>query len=111
MSSKHTSRKTKRSVQPHIIVLGILCVLSSFSLGIKTAGDVETIAPTEAGGMHITGDMNEDGRVTVHDAIEILEIAQGYKEATAEQLLADPNGDGQLSVDDAVRLLHDIASL
>jgi hypothetical protein len=110
MSPKHTSRTAKRSVQPHILVLGVLCVLTSFSLGIKTAGDVQTIAPSEAGGMHITGDMDEDGRLTVHDAINILEIAQGYKEATPEQLMADPNGDGQLTVDDAVRLLHDIAA-
>lgn len=111
MSPIHTSRKANRFVQPHVLVLGVLCILSSFSLGIKTAGDVETIAPTEAGGMQITGDMNEDGRLSIHDAIEILEIAQGYKEATPEQRMADPNGDGQLTVDDAVRLLHDIASL
>lgn len=109
----HTStrRPTKRqSVQPHVLVLAALSVISSFSLGIHTAGDVETIAPLQAEGTTIAGDMDADGILTTADAIAILDFAQGYESPTPEQLLADPNGDGQLTVDDAIRLLYDIAS-
>lgn len=113
MRTKHTpTRKPakKHSVQPHIYVLAALSVVSSFALGIHTAGDVQTIAPLQAEGTTIAGDMNADGILTNADVIAILDIAQGYETATSEQLLADPNGDGQLTVDDAIRVLHDIAS-
>ncbi len=93
-----------------IYLLGVLCVVSSFSLGVRTAGDVQTVAPSEAGGIRLTGDINEDGQVTVRDAIDILEVAQGYEAATVEQLLADPNADGSLTVEDALRILEDLAS-
>jgi hypothetical protein len=72
---------------------------------------VETIAPSEAFDMQMPGDVNGDGALSVQDAIQILEIAQGYEEATPEQMLADPNGDGQLTAEDALHVLHDIASL
>jgi len=94
----------------HVLVLGVLSVISSFTLGIRTAGDVETVSRSEAGGINITGDMNGDSVVDVRDAIALLEVAQGYEEASAEQLLSDPNGDGALTVEDAIRILHDIAS-
>lgn len=93
-----------------MFTLGFLAVTSSFFIGVKTAGDVETIAPSEAGGVRITGDINSDSVVDERDVIVILEIARGYEEATPDQLLADPNGDGHLTVDDAIRLLHDLAS-
>lgn len=101
----------KRTLQPQLVALGLLSVISSFALGVKTAGDVETIAPSQAGGMQMAGDMNSDSMINVLDVIDILEVVQGYEMATPEQLQADPNGDGQLTVDDAIRLLHDIASL
>jgi hypothetical protein len=109
---KH-SQTSKRKTHPYgmqVIALGTLCVASSFAVGIRTAGDVQTVAPTSAGELQMTGDMNNDGRLGTEDAIIILEIAQGYTEATPEQLQKDPNGDGQITVDDAVRLLHDIES-
>lgn len=102
--------KKNTSLKPHVLALGTLCVVASFAVGIRTSGNVQTIAPSEAGGINMKGDMNTDGTVTIHDAILLLDIAQGYTEPTAEQLLADPNGDGQLTVDDAVRILHDVAS-
>lgn len=93
-----------------MFTLGFLAVASSFFIGVKTAGDVETIAPSEAGGVRITGDINNDAVIDERDVIAILEIARGYEEASPDQLLADPNGDGHLTVDDAIRLLYDIAS-
>lgn len=109
------SRKPQSSVRfskkyLQVYLLGALCVVSSFALGVRTAGDVQTVAPTEAGGIRLTGDVDNDGHVTVQDAIDILEVAQGYEEATPEQLLADPNADGSLTVEDALRILEDIAS-
>lgn len=93
-----------------IYLLGVLCVVSSFSLGVRTAGDIETVAPSEAGGIRLTGDIDNDGHVTVQDAIDILEVAQGYEDATPQQLLADPNADGLLTVEDALRILEDLSS-
>ena len=111
MSPKHPSPKWTGTRHLQVLALGALCVISSFSLGVKTAGDIETVAPSEAGGIRLTGDIDSDGRVTVRDAIDILEVAQGYEVATPEQLMADPNGDGQLTVEDAMRILQDLASL
>lgn len=109
MSRKQTSsfRFTKHL---QVVALGALCIVSSFSLGVRTAGDVQTVAPSEAGGIRLTGDVDADGQVTVRDVIDILEVAQGYEEATPEQLLVDPNGDGRLTVEDAMRILSDLAS-
>ena len=99
-----------RNLQAPILALATLAIVSSFAIGIQTSGNVETIAPSQANDMLITGDINADQMVDIQDVIEILEIAQGYEEATPQQLRADPNNDGSLTVDDAVRLLHDIAS-
>lgn len=96
--------------QMQILTIGALCVVSSFALGVQTAGDVQTVAPSEAGGIRLTGDVNGDGTVTVQDVIDILEVAQGYEEATSAQLQADPNADGHLTVEDAMRILQDLAS-
>lgn len=111
MPTKHTPRRQKRTAPLQVIVLGLLAVTSSFALGIRSAGEVETVQLSEAGGIVTAGDMNADGLLTIEDAIAILEIAQGYENATTEQLLADPNGDGQLTVEDAIRVLHDVDSL
>lgn len=98
----------KASYQMPVLVLGALSVVTSFGIGIKTAGDVQTIQPTSANEVRLAGDMNMDGVIDKKDVIIILEIAQGYQEATPEQLLADPNSDGNLTIDDAVRMLYDI---
>lgn len=110
MSRKTPTTKGRFPKHVQVTLLGILCVVSSFSLGIRTAGNLETVAPSEAGGIRLTGDIDNDGQVTVEDAIDILEIAQGYESATPQQLLADPNGDGSLTVEDALRILQDLAS-
>ena len=95
----------------HVLVLGALCVMSSFALGIETAGDVQTFTPIRAAATSDpTGDMDGDGSLTIRDAVIILEIAQEYQIPTAMQLQSDPNRDGRLTVDDALRILHDLAS-
>ena len=110
MSHTHHKRPVRRSFQPYVIVLGILSVASSFSLGVRTAGDIQPIVPSQASDIRKAGDMDNDGTLSVQDAIEVLEIAQGYAEPSQQQLLADPNGDGKLTVDDALHILHDVTS-
>ena len=103
---KHTFNLRVLPLQ--LIALTVLCVAGSFTLGIKTAGDVKTITPSEALGTRLTGDINADGVLTMRDVIDILEIVRGYRQASLSELLADPNGDGQLTIDDALRILHDL---
>lgn len=93
-----------------LVFLSIVSVVSSFALGIRTAGDVETVAPLQAEDMRMAGDLDGDLHVDVRDVLIVLEIAQGYSEATPDELLADPNGDGRLTIDDAMRMLRDLAS-
>lgn len=110
MPSKHSTLSVLQKQLP-VFALGVLAVVSSFALGVRTAGDIETVAPSEAGGIRVTGDIDNDGRVTLRDVIDILEVVQGYEVATPEQLLADPNADGHLTVDDALRILEDLSSM
>lgn len=95
----------------HVLSLGALAIVASFSLGIKSAGEVQPISLIEAGSIELPGDVDGSGEVTVRDAIIILEVAKGYAKATPEQLRADPNGDGVLTVDDAIRILRDLSLL
>ena len=88
-----------------VFTLGAACVVSSFAVGIQTAGDVQPVTLIEAGSVVQSGDVTGDGLVDVQDVVSILEVAQGYEEASPSQLKADPNGDGQLTIDDAIRLL------
>lgn len=107
MPKKHKTHR--RFGQLPLYVLGMLAVLSSFSVGMKTAGDVETISPMEASGTRLSGDVNGDGTVDVRDVIVILDIARGYRLQTADELVADPNHDGKLTIDDAIRILNGLS--
>lgn len=100
---------TKHWLSPQILVIALLCMSASFGIGVQTTGDVQTIDHTnaeEADG--VTGDMNGDGTVDLKDAIDMLEIARGYKPATAQQLRNEPTEDGDITIDDAIRILRDI---
>lgn len=108
MSKKHTSNH-RRYLPLSVLSLGTLAIVSSFAIGLKTSGNIQTVAPIEASATTVSGDVDADGIITVRDAIAILEVANGYKDATPENLLADPNADGQLTVDDAIRILHDLS--
>lgn len=93
----------RRNIQ--LLSLSTLCLVSSFVIGLQTAGNVQPVHLIEAGGTMQAGDIDGNGTVDIADAILILEIAQGYAPASPEQLLADPNSDGALTVDDAIRVL------
>ncbi|MDO8469181.1 MAG: dockerin type I repeat-containing protein [Candidatus Peribacter sp.] len=83
-----------------------ICVAASFLIGIQSAGEVQPIALIEAGSVSQSGDLTGDGGVDVQDVIQILEVVQGYAQATPDQLKADPNGDGSFTIDDALRILR-----
>lgn len=89
-----------------VLTLGVFCIVGSFAVGIRTAGDVRTISPLSAETPILAGDMDGNGTVDTTDVAMILEVAQGYREPTIAELRADPNGDGVISVDDALALLH-----
>ncbi|PIR53553.1 hypothetical protein COU76_00725 [Candidatus Peregrinibacteria bacterium CG10_big_fil_rev_8_21_14_0_10_49_10] len=93
----------------HVLSLGALAVVSSFSLGIRSAGDMQPVSLIQAGSIQLPGDVDGSGKVTVQDAIIILEIARGYVQATPEQLKADPNKDGLLTLDDAIAILRELS--
>ena len=110
MSNTHAHRRKRLWQNLQIATLGCLSVIVSFTVGIRTAGDVQTVAPTEATGMRMSGDINNDEQIDTEDVIAILEVARGYRSATPEELLADPNADGRLTIDDALRILHDLSA-
>ena len=98
----------KNGISLQLVAITALSVVASFAIGIKSSNNLRTIASLEAVSGRLTGDIDGDDAVTLHDVIEVLEIVRGYKEPTTSQLKTDPNGDGQLTIDDALRLLHDL---
>ena len=92
------------------MALAVLCVTGSFAVGIRTAGDVKTVASLEAVSTEIVGDMNGNGHADLDDVVIILEIAQGTQKASAEQMRLDPNGDGTLTVDDALMMFRNLSA-
>ena len=91
-----------------ILTLGCASIASSFGLGIYSADTVQPVSLIEAGSTEIRGDLNMNGQIDIDDVRLILEIAQGYRIPSVEDLKADPNDDGKLTVDDAMRLLSQI---
>jgi len=89
----------------HALALGVVCIVSSFAIGIQSVGDVQPVTLIEAGSIQQAGDVDGSGEVDLQDVIAILEISQGYNKAAPAQLMADPNRDGRLTVDDALRVL------
>lgn len=100
-------RSTLRRRIATLLPLSVFAVTASFALGMQTAGDLQTISGSFATDAP-RGDMNADGTVDAADAIIVLEIAQGYRTATPQELAADPNGNGILAVDDAIRILRSV---
>ena len=94
-----------------IVILAVLCVTGSFAVGVQTAGDMKAIAPLQAGGTELPGDMNDNGSIDEGDIELILEVVKGYRDPTPAMLRRDPNGDGRLDIDDAMRLVRDLSSL
>ena len=92
-----------------MLATGAACIVGSFLVGIQTAGDVQPVSLIQAGGTRFAGDVDGSGTVDVSDVLLILEVAQGYRSATTDQLKADPNQDGQLTVDDAIGILSTLS--
>ena len=97
------SKLSKRSVT--LVSLAAICVVTSFALGLQTAGEVQPFTLIEAGNVSLRGDVNGDGEVDIDDVILILEMSQEYIPTTPEAFNADPNEDGRITVDDALRIL------
>lgn len=108
MTKKNSPQKARGLSLP-FLALGAVAVISSFTVGLRTSADVQTIAPMQASDIRMTGDVTGDGILDTYDAIAILEVARGYRDPTADELLGDPNADGQLTIDDAIRILHDLS--
>ena len=107
MYTKFFSLFSRRNAR--VAVLGTACVVSSFAIGIQSVGEVQPVTLIEAGAVQEQGDMDGSGSIDIQDVILILEIAQGYREASPAQLRADPNTDGQLTVTDALRVLETLS--
>ncbi len=78
----------------------------AFVLGVETAGDVQPLVEYTRAGGRVSGDMNGDGMVGVADARIALDIALGYRAATAAELEADVNNDLQITVQDVAAILE-----
>lgn len=102
-------RKQRIASTVSIMILGLLTVTGSFAVGIQTAGDVTTVPGLEASSPLVAGDLNGNGRIDTLDALIILEVVQGYREPSAQELRADPNGDGELTIEDATSVLEDVS--
>lgn len=97
------------SLRKHLplVMTAMLGVVASFGAGMRLSADVQTVPATSAQDT-VLGDMDQSGDVNQVDVEILLQIAQGNREATAEQLRADPNQDGKLTVEDAMRLLKEL---
>ncbi len=90
---------------------GALSVIAAFTVGLRTAGDVEPIGPIQANELEMAaGDLNGDGTLDEADVTTALELSEGYMVATPAQLKADPNRDGVITTADALAILQMIDS-
>lgn len=81
-------------------------VTTAFALGIQTAGDFATVESTQADASQYTGDFNGNGNLDVQDARIALELAQGFRTPTPDDLSADPNNDFVITFDDVLSILE-----
>jgi hypothetical protein len=102
-----------------VAACGVLSVVGSFLIGIRTAGEVEPFMKSQAGSLTDVeaeeqvfqpGDVNADGRVDVTDAIEVIKFIRGDTVPTREQLIdADPSGNARFDIDDVLLILERIS--
>ncbi len=84
----------------------------AFFLGIETAGDIQPmVGSTKAGSATLEGDLNGNGMLDPGDARLALELAQGYRSPTPEELDADPNHDLKFTMDDVMVILDKLERL
>lgn len=86
------------------LVVGSMAL--AFAIGIQTAGDVNLMAEPTRAGIRLSGDMDGNDVVNAADANLALEIARGYRIATAQELEADTNQDFRITVEDVAAILE-----
>ncbi len=98
------------------MALGVLSIIASFGLGIRSAGEIRTLEHSEAAVgtasvlEHPRGDINKNGMTDIRDAIRMEEIILGLSPAERTEILdGDMNGDFKLTGQDLLALLHTIA--
>lgn len=98
--------------RPSLRTIGIVLgsMTAAFVLGVETAGDVPQIPTTNASDSAVHGDLSGNGILGPEDARIALEIAQGYRSPTPDELAADPNRDFHITFEDAASIL-DMLSL
>ena len=72
---------------------------------------VLTSQPVCAQIIGICGDANNDGHITVSDAVSALRVAVQLQSSTCPLAVCDVNADDRLSVTDAVNILRNAAAL
>lgn len=93
----------KKSGKTIAIVASSMTV--AFILGIETAGDVKpVVTETRAGNAVLRGDMNGDGTLDLSDVRIALELAEGKRSPTPDELAADPNQDFVITKDDVTAI-------
>lgn len=78
----------------------------AFAIGIQTAGDVQPIVEPTRAGIRLSGDMDGNDMIDASDARLAMEIARGYRTATAQELEADTNQDFRITVEDVAAILE-----
>lgn len=97
----------RKSLRTVLTVAGSMSV--AFVLGIKTAGEFSpVVSPTMADANVLAGDMNGNGQLDIDDVRVTLEIANGYRTPTPEELAADPNRDFSITAEDAMTILEQL---
>jgi hypothetical protein len=105
------TKKFTRQTFVHVL-LGSACAIGAFAVGLESAGHVDPFDRSQAAlSTSINGgDVNADGRTDAQDAEIILEVAQGERTVTADDIRrGDVDGDGQLTMNDAIRILHSLS--
>lgn len=89
------------------IVVGSMTL--AFVLGIESAGDVRTVQSTEANDQSLVGDFSGNGILDAEDARIALDIAQGLRSPTPDELSRDPNRDFAITFEDVEMILKAIS--
>lgn len=84
------------------------CMAVAFAIGIQTAGDVQPMVEPTRAGIRTSGDFDGDGTIDADDARIALDIARGYRIATAEELEADTNQDFRITVEDVAAIIEQL---
>lgn len=114
----HRIKKLLQAKGTQNILLGVLCAIGAFTVGMETAGDVRPFStsqaaveeiPLRSGGL-LRGDANGNGVLDVEDAAIILQASQGWETPAQDQVRrGDTDGDFRLTAKDALRILHQLS--